>query len=514
MNGYVSVGEVIAEKYRVDRVLGVGGMGMVVAATHVDLGQQVAIKLMLPQHDRNAVARFHHEAQAVARMRSEHVCRVFDVGTHLGRPFMVLELLDGQDLAQLLARQRTLPVGDVVDCIVQTLDALAEAHAHGIVHRDLKPSNIFVTTGRDGSAMVKLIDFGVAKSATSMTRTGIAIGTPAYMAPEQMSAVRSVDARADLWAIGVIAYEAITGTNPFVAETIPGMVIRAMQYDPPVIPGGFGAVVMRCLAKDPDRRFGSAAELAEALAPYGSPATSHLARKIARASGVLPVAHPTTLQGAARAVSAGEPPVPLRRKHLVGAVALAVGVGLAIAVLVPRRAQPASAPPVVMVASRPAVAAPSVAASVATVIPSEPVTTAPPAPSQRIAATVPKLPSARKPTRPPVITAREPEMTVKVAPVRASDHGLLDPSLPDALTFDMVATSLTDAQAAVRACAHDLEEHGTVGIYAAIAPTGEVASISAQTPNVALGQCVAAAIRDTPFPSTISGGFFHRTFYL
>ncbi|MEO8554553.1 MAG: serine/threonine-protein kinase, partial [Kofleriaceae bacterium] len=339
MNGYVSVGEVIAEKYRVERVLGVGGMGMVVAATHVDLGQEVAIKLMLPQHDRNAVARFHHEAQAVARMRSEHVCKVFDVGAHLGRPFMVLELLDGQDLAQLLARKRRLPVGDVVDCIVQTLDALAEAHAHGIVHRDLKPSNIFVTTARDGSAMVKLIDFGVSKSATSMTRTGMTIGTPAYMAPEQMSSARTVDARADLWAIGVIAYEAITGTNPFVADTIPAMVIRSMQYDPPAIPGAFGAVVMRCLAKLPEARFGSAVELADALAPYGSPATSQLARKIARASGVQPVAHPTTLQGAARAVSSGGPPLPLRRRHLAGAAALAVGVGLAIAVLAPHRVQ-------------------------------------------------------------------------------------------------------------------------------------------------------------------------------
>jgi serine/threonine-protein kinase len=503
MNGYVSVGEVIAEKYRVDRVLGVGGMGMVVAATHVDLGQQVAIKVMLPQRDRNAVVRFHHEAQAVARMRSEHVCRVFDVGTHLGRPFMVLELLDGQDLAQVLARQRRLPVGDAIDCIVQILDALAEAHAHGIVHRDLKPSNIFVTTGRDGSAMVKLIDFGVAKSATSITRTGIAIGTPAYMAPEQMSSARAVDARADLWAIGVIAYEAITGANPFVAETIPGMVIRAMQYDPPVIPGGFGAVVMRCLAKDPDRRFGSAAELAEALAPFGSPSTSHLARKIARASGVLPVAHPTTLQGAARAVSA--PPVPLRRTHLAGAAALAVGVGLAIALLVPHRAQPA----------------PAIQASAPVVLPIAPTATAPaprpavepavePLPPSRITMTVrhepPKLPAARRAS--PTRVGAPSETHVSVA--RGVDRALLDPSLPDALTLEMIATALADAQPAIEVCVKHLAEHGTVGLYVAISPTGEVASITAQTPHTALGKCVADAIRDTPFTATSTGGFFHR----
>jgi len=328
MSGYVNVGAIIADKYRVERVLGVGGMGMVVAATHLDLGQQVAIKVMLPHAlgNANAVARFLHEAQAVARLRSEHVCRVFDLGTYDGAPFIVMEMLAGQDLAQILERNGALPLNDVVDCLIQVLDALADAHACGIVHRDLKPSNVFVTTASDGSALVKLLDFGVSKSSTGSTRTGEMMGTPAYMAPEQMQSTRNVDPRADLWALGVIGYEAMTGRNPFDAETLPGMCIRVMTHEPPALPGAFGAVVMRCLAKAPEARYANAAELAEALAPFGSPAASQLAQKIVRASGVrMAIGAPTTLQGAAAMRPGTQMTISARARSWLPAVAVGAG---------------------------------------------------------------------------------------------------------------------------------------------------------------------------------------------
>ena len=319
MSGYVQIGEIIAGKFRVDSILGIGGMGMVVAATHLDLAQEVAIKLMLPHGMSNAsaVARFMHEAQAVARMRGEHVCRVHDVGTREGIPYIVMERLIGQDLSQLLAQHGPLPLEDAVDCLMQVLDALAEAHGRGIVHRDLKPSNIFITTASDGSALVKLLDFGISKSSGGATRTGESMGTPAYMAPEQMASSKLVDARADLWAMGVIAYELVTGHNPFATDTLPGTVMRVMQFEPPPlahVPPGFAAAVMGCLARVPDARFASAAELADALAPFASPATSHLAHRISRGggrrgagptpnSGPQIAAIPTTLQAAAGAAS-------------------------------------------------------------------------------------------------------------------------------------------------------------------------------------------------------------------
>ncbi|MEZ4314973.1 MAG: serine/threonine-protein kinase [Polyangiaceae bacterium] len=225
-------GDIVAGKYLVDRVLGVGGMGAVVAATHTQLDQRVAIKFLLPQMlgSREVVERFQREARAAAKIRSEHVVRVSDVGTlDGGVPFIVMEFLEGKDLGELLQRRGPLPVPLAVDYVLEACEALAEAHAAGIVHRDLKPSNLFLARRADETDIVKVLDFGISKQITpealqsspSLTRTTDVFGSPTYMSPEQLKASRDVDTRADLWALGVILFELISGAPPSAAAPSP-----------------------------------------------------------------------------------------------------------------------------------------------------------------------------------------------------------------------------------------------------------------------------------------------------
>ncbi len=297
----VYAGQILGGKYRVDRVLGAGGMGMVVAATHLQLDERVAIKFLLPEALRNpeAVARFGREAKAAVKIRGEHVARVIDVGTfENGAPYMVMEHLDGRDLAALIHERGALAATDAVDAVLQACEALAEAHALGIVHRDLKPANLFMVRRPDGTPSVKVLDFGISKLNAaagpdhSMTKTSAVMGSPLYMSPEQMTASRQVDARADIWAIGVVLYELLTGRVPFSAETLPeicGLILTATpsairDYSPGV-PEALQVVVQRCLEKDRERRFPNVSELANALAPFGSRATSRSVERIARILG-------------------------------------------------------------------------------------------------------------------------------------------------------------------------------------------------------------------------------------
>ncbi|MFS8068038.1 MAG: serine/threonine-protein kinase, partial [Byssovorax sp.] len=209
-------GELIAGKYRVDRVLGAGGMGTVFAATHVVLGQRVAIKRMHPERigRHNAGPRFLREARAAARLRSQHVARVIDVGVlEDGAPFIVMEHLDGEDLAALVDRRGALPVAEAVEYVLQAAEAIAEAHAAGIVHRDLKPENLFLSFDLAGAPCIKVLDFGISKllgDELALTRAAVAVGTPLYMSPEQMVSSRDVDSRTDLWSLGVVLYELVT----------------------------------------------------------------------------------------------------------------------------------------------------------------------------------------------------------------------------------------------------------------------------------------------------------------
>jgi eukaryotic-like serine/threonine-protein kinase len=284
----VREGQILAGKYRVERVLGIGGMGVVVAGHHVQLDEKVAIKFLLPAmlHNQEVVARFAREARAAVKIKSEHVARVSDVGTlENGAPYMVMEYLDGGDLAAWLQKAGPLPIEQAVDFVLQACVGVASAHGIGIVHRDLKPANLFCLRGNDGQFVIKVLDFGISKVTSlsasdaggGMTHTAAVMGSPYYMSPEQMQSAKEVDARTDIWALGVIVYELLTGTTPFVGESFTDIAIKVATasfaplrtFRPDAHPG-LEAVVAKCLEKDKKRRYGNVAELALALADFGT----------------------------------------------------------------------------------------------------------------------------------------------------------------------------------------------------------------------------------------------------
>ena len=273
----VTDGAMLGGKYRIRRVLGQGGMGVVVEAVHVELEDRVAIKFLTPRAlaEPDAVQRFVREAKAAVRLRSEHIARVRDVGLLPGGdPYIVMEYLDGVELRQLFSGPRLAPAA-LVDLILQACEGLAEAHAHGIVHRDIKPSNLFVVTQVDGTPLVKVLDFGVSKvplDDLNLTGTNSWMGTPAYMSPEQMRSTRNVDARSDLWSLAVVLYEGLEGRVPFPGDSLADLCINVTSMPPQPLtdrtPAALAPVVMKGLAKAPADRFASAADLAEALAPF------------------------------------------------------------------------------------------------------------------------------------------------------------------------------------------------------------------------------------------------------
>jgi len=304
MDDPVQPGQVLAKKYRVDRVLGIGGMGVVVAATHLELDQKVALKFMHAGVfvTEDARLRFQREARIASKLHSEHVARVTDTGTlENGAPYIVMEYLDGVDLSGQLSQYGPMPVGYAAECVVQACDAIGEAHANGIVHRDLKPANLFLTTRPDGSPLVKVLDFGISKASggpeagMAMTKTGALLGSPLYMSPEQMRSLKTVDARTDIWALGVILYELLTGRTPFISETFADLLLEVLTAQPPTllqlrpdVPPEVSALVERCLTKDPAARVQSVAEIAEVLAPFCVASVGILAERItalARRSG-------------------------------------------------------------------------------------------------------------------------------------------------------------------------------------------------------------------------------------
>jgi serine/threonine protein kinase len=295
----VREGEIIAGKYRVERVLGVGGMGVVVAAMHLELEQRVALKFLLKEAASHAdvSARFAREARSAAKIRSQHVARVIDVGTlDTGAPYMVMEYMDGEDLEQVLARTGPLPVDLATGYVLQATEAIAEAHALGIVHRDLKPANLFLAKQPNGDPVVKVLDFGISKSTQSagqanLTKTSAIMGSPLYMSPEQMTASKTVDMRSDVWALGAVLYELLAQRTPFMAETMPELVGAILQnpHDPirqlrPDVPEGLEVAIHRCLEKSAANRFANVAEFAAAIAPFG-PERSDLS--VSRISHVL-----------------------------------------------------------------------------------------------------------------------------------------------------------------------------------------------------------------------------------
>ena len=281
-------GEVIAGKYRVEGVVGSGGMGVVLSARHVQLGQAVAIKVLsLALSDERrpeAISRFFREGRAAAALHGDHVVKVHDVGVlDSGMPYMVMELLKGGDLASVLENLQNLSIEQAVECVLQAGDAIAQAHRQGIVHRDLKPSNLFVTERSDGSALIKVLDFGISKSLKEsrvegdLTTTRTVLGSPFYMSPEQVRDAKNVDHRTDVWALGAILHELLSGRPPFEADTLPGACAAIVADAPPSlrslradVPEAIEAVVLRCLEKEASRRFERVEDLLAALEPFSA----------------------------------------------------------------------------------------------------------------------------------------------------------------------------------------------------------------------------------------------------
>jgi serine/threonine-protein kinase len=305
----VKIGELLVGKYRIERILGYGGMGIVVAAMHEQLQELVAIKLLLSNVGSRPdfVQRFVREARAAVKIKSTHVARVLDVDSLPdGRLYMVMEYLDGQDLGQLLDSRGACSVNEAVDYVLQVCEALAEAHALGIVHRDIKPSNLFITQTSTGAPLVKVLDFGISKVTGALmeaekqdgrlTGETALIGSPLYMSPEQIRSAKNVDGRTDVWSLGVILHELLANKTPFYADSHVAL-LASIAADPPVplrehvpdAPPEIEAIILRCLEKDPAKRIQSVLELARALGPFAHedavPSVERALRAASRTSG-------------------------------------------------------------------------------------------------------------------------------------------------------------------------------------------------------------------------------------
>jgi len=281
------VGLLLNDRYLIVRKLGEGGMGAVYEAKHQLTGRRLAIKCLHPQfqNNREVVERFHREAQAATAVGNEHIIEVTDMGAFEDKsPFIVLEFLDGIEFAKLLEDHPAMPIGRVVHIITQVCDALRNAHAQSIVHRDLKPENIYLVKRGQDSDFVKVLDFGISKMkenaeeiGSGLTKTGMALGTPYYMSPEQAQGMRDVDHRTDIYAIGVILFQALTGRLPFDADSYPQLMVRILTQPVPSlrtyrqdIPPALDDLVLRAMAKDRSQRFATVEELAVALRGFAS----------------------------------------------------------------------------------------------------------------------------------------------------------------------------------------------------------------------------------------------------
>ena len=361
----VKVGSVIGDKYRVEQELGRGGFGVVVRARHLAIDQVVAIKVLTAGEDsewKEDAARFKREGQATAALRGEHVVRILDVDVlPNGSPYMVMEYLEGETLHVALHTRGPLSIGETVDHMVQVLAALAEAHAAGIVHRDLKPANVVITRGAGGTMVAKVLDFGVSKIAAHsgigsgvsgasapITKTGAVIGTVAYMAPEQMMDAKRVDARADLWPVGIMLFELLTKRTPFGAPsdahivttmlTRPPMSLAALRPD---VPPRLEKVVMRCLEKLPQKRYATAAAVGAALGPFTTPRARAALDSLRRAGRPSGAAAPLEKGAPAVLAAGGSEARRARRTAMIVAIVAAgltvLFLGLAVGILLARR---------------------------------------------------------------------------------------------------------------------------------------------------------------------------------
>ncbi len=289
------VGELIDDKYLLERQLGQGGMGTVFAARHRLLGDRVALKVMLDVGEATDEVRqrFMNEARLATRIHSPHVARPRDSGFWQGLPYIAMELMEGEDLEQSLERRGTLPIPEAVDVVIEIADALTKAHAEQIVHRDIKTANIFLAQRPDGSITAKLLDFGISKApptmgSPSLTRTSSVMGSPAYMSPEQLKSSKLVDPRTDVWSLAVVLHEILGGHSPFAGESFAQIFMSIISGEIPTIrsrrpdcPPELDDAVAACLVRDREHRTGSVGELASRIAPFGT-VRAHIAlRRIA-----------------------------------------------------------------------------------------------------------------------------------------------------------------------------------------------------------------------------------------
>ena len=323
---YPVEGELIEAKYRVERMLGEGGMGAVFRATHMLRRAPVALKFMSPMAAKlpEAVDRFMNEAVSASEIDSDHVVKIFDVGRFRDMPYLVMEFLEGCDLSHVIGQavehQQPISLDRALYLILQILRGLQVAHARGIIHRDLKPANAFVITKDGEPDFVKLLDFGISKKSNSdggnisLTKTNQSMGTPLYMAPEQAKSARDADMRSDLYSVSAILYELLACRPPLEAETYNMILFKLFQEEPvsidtyrPDLPPRFVATLHRGLSKDPSKRYQSAAEFGEALSPFASQRSQSLVQRlIAAAPGrmSMPMVQPTMMDGGALSKSA------------------------------------------------------------------------------------------------------------------------------------------------------------------------------------------------------------------
>jgi serine/threonine-protein kinase len=325
-----AAGHVVAGKYVLQDVIGRGGMGAVFAAENTSTGRKVAIKVMLADpSNREAIGRFEREAKAAGALESDHIVEVIDVAEEKGYAYMVLELLRGDDLGKLLEKDGRMAMQVAVQYVMQALKGIGHAHDRGIVHRDLKPSNLFKATRPDGSWIIKVLDFGISKAKPNtlderpeaLTSTKAMLGSPLYMSPEQLRSSKTVDNRADIWAIGVILYELLTGTLPFSGETLGELFAEILDARPtppstraPHLPQALDAVIMRCLRSNREERYATCADLARDLAPFGafSGQTAHIS---ANATAFMPNAPPAVSRATGPGMQMAMTPQPYAQQH-------------------------------------------------------------------------------------------------------------------------------------------------------------------------------------------------------
>ncbi|MBX3227502.1 MAG: protein kinase [Labilithrix sp.] len=451
----ISTGQVLEGKFRVESVIGEGAMGLVVEATHLDLEERVALKFLREEARARPelASRFAREAKASATIKNDHVARVYDVGTHDGAPFIVMEYLVGRDLEQILEASGPLDPTQAVEFVIQACEGLTAAHVQGIVHRDIKPGNLFVSE-HGGLRQVKVLDFGISKSGLKKGTledvdlltgdTTQIMGSPHYMSPEQIRSTRDVDLRADIWSLGVVLFELITGQPPFDATEVTGIIAQVL-HEPhrtarslvPDIPTGLEEVIDHCLQKDPTKRYQCAADLAVALLPFAPKRSRTVAERAsqmqARATGREPA--PESLPPPAYRPSPAPAPVlapvapvaePASNRSFawIALVAVVLGLGGGAFALFSRLQSPVASPePVPTTTATPAAPAPAaeVTSAVAPIVtasaapaPSEaPAPAVAPPPRPVVVAPAPVAPPRPRPSSPPPAPAPNAENEIR-----------------------------------------------------------------------------------------------------